>query len=67
MAADIGFNRPTFSQTTNSVEPYESYVERAQMALAPEFTVETLSSVALWTDGSTKNSFRDWKVLICGT
>ena len=24
MAADIGFNRPTFSQTTNSVEPYES-------------------------------------------
>ena len=34
-------------------EDYESFIERVQQGLAPEFTTEMLASVALWTDGST--------------
>ena len=29
---------------------YESYIERTDIAMAPEFDVETLSSIALWVD-----------------
>lgn len=39
-------------------EPYESFVVRTQMGLAPEFTTEMLNSVAMWTDGSTQEYFR---------
>ena len=37
---------------------YESFVERRQMAMAPEYTTEQLASVAMWTDGSTQEYFR---------
>ena len=55
VAADIGFNTIVF-QSAGSVSDtgiYNSFVERAQMALAPEFTTELLQSIALWTDGVT--------------
>ena len=37
---------------------YESYIERVQQGLSPEFDTEFLSSVALWTDGRTQAEFR---------
>ena len=37
---------------------YESFVERKQMAMAPEYTTELLASVAMWTDGATQEYFR---------
>ena len=37
---------------------YESFIERRQMAMAPEYTTEQLASVAMWTDGSTQEHFR---------
>ena len=43
-AADI-----TYANTDGT--PYESYVERIQLALSPEFDTEQLASLALWTDG----------------
>ena len=38
---------------------YESFVERKQQGLSPEFDTETLSSVAMWTDGRTQSRFQD--------
>ena len=35
-------------------EPYESYVERLQLALTPEFDTEQLTALALWADGSSR-------------
>lgn len=35
---------------------YESYIERTDMAMAPEFDVESLSSVALWVDTDSTNT-----------
>ena len=53
--------RPILSSTTNVFgadfkdvyklegnAPYESYIERKDIAMTPEFDVETISSVALW-------------------
>ena len=57
LASDIGYSIPIFSQTTSGTMPYSSYVERAQMSLVPEFTTELLRSVALWTDGSSPQTF----------
>ena len=37
---------------------YESYVERVQLAIQPEFDTEQLSSLALWADGSTPEFLR---------
>ena len=37
---------------------YESYFERVQAAIVPEFDVETLSSIALWTEGTTGDDLR---------
>lgn len=55
--------RPILSSTTNvfgadfkgvykleSNSPYESYIERKDIAMTPEFDVETVSSIALWVD-----------------
>ena len=33
-------------------EPYESYFERKQLAISPEFDTETISRVALWAQGN---------------
>ena len=44
--------------TQDAPEDYESFIERVQQGLAPEFTTEMLASVALWTDGSTQSEFR---------
>ena len=38
--------------------PYESYFERTQMGLTPEFDTEQTTSVALWADGSTQQAFQ---------
>ena len=40
-------------------ENYISFIERKQQGLSPEFTTETLNSVAMWTDGRTQARFRD--------
>ena len=37
---------------------YESFIERVQQGLSPEFNTEILGSVAMWTDGSTQAEFR---------
>ena len=37
---------------------YESYYERVQLALLPEFDTEQLTSIALWADGSTPEFLR---------
>ena len=34
-------------------QPYESYVERVELALTPEFDTEQLTALALWADGGT--------------
>ena len=39
----------TYSLTDGSA--YESYVERVQMAISPEFETEMVTSMALWSDG----------------
>ena len=57
LAGDIGFTIPIFSETTSGVTGYESYVERVQVAMSPEFDTESLQSIALWTDGSSLDSF----------
>ena len=46
---DIGFLYDT--------EAYESYVERVELALAPEFNTEEIHSLALHADGGTRESF----------
>ena len=52
LAGDIGYSIPIFSQATSTgTEPYSSFIERKQMAMAPEFTTEAVQSLALWTDG----------------
>ena len=38
-------------------ETYESFVERIELALTPEFDTEQLQSIALWADGGTPESF----------
>ena len=40
----------TFTDADNAV--YESYFERVQAGLTPEFDVETLAAVAMWADGN---------------
>lgn len=35
---------------------YESYIERTDMSMAPEFDVESISSIALWVDTNSTNT-----------
>ena len=58
VAAEIGWSFPTFSVAGTMHVPYESFVERKQMALSPEFETEHLYSIALWADGSTPIQFQ---------
>lgn len=55
IGADIGWSYPIFSVTetrNDDSEAYESYVERKQLALQPEFETEHIASVAILADGS---------------
>lgn len=45
----------TGSYTTIADSNYESYVERIEAPMTPEFDVETLTSVALWVSKETPN------------
>ena len=47
--ADIGF---LFLR-----EQYESFIERIELALTPEFDTEQLGSLALWADGGSRVTF----------
>ena len=52
-----------FTETINPMtddfpRAYESYVERVQLAIQPEFDTEQLASLALWADGSTPEFLR---------
>ena len=58
VAAEIGWSFPTYSVAGTMHVPYESFVERKQMALSPEFETEHLYSIALWADGSTPIQFQ---------
>ena len=49
--ADIGF--------LNLDMPYESFVERIEMAITPEFDTEQIQSLALWGDGGNIVTFGD--------
>lgn len=73
VATDIGWSYPSFNYTprvavenngntltiTNNDAPqsYESYVERKQLAISPEFDTETISRITLWTQGNSKFSY----------
>ena len=48
LAGDIGYSIPNFTGGTTS---YISFIERVQMSMVPEFTTESVKSLALWTDG----------------
>ena len=39
-------------------QPYESFIERVQLAIQPEFDTEQLQSIALWADGETEEFLR---------
>lgn len=39
----------TYSNTDGT--PYESYIERIELAISPEFETEMVTSLALWSDG----------------
>ena len=47
--ADLGFLFIT--------DPYESFVERIELAITPEFDTEQLTALALWADGGTALTF----------
>ena len=47
--ADIGF--------LNLTMPYESFIERIELAITPEFDTEQLTSLALWADGGSSVTF----------
>ena len=38
-------------------QPYESFVERIELAITPEFDTEQLQALALWGDGGTATTF----------
>ena len=57
LAGDIGYSIPIFSQTTTGTKSYSSFVERKQMGMTPEFTTESVQSLALWTDGGSPAEF----------
>ena len=73
VASDIGWSYPSFNYTprvavkndentytiTNNDSPvsYESFIERQQLAVSPEFDTETISRITLWTQGNSKFSF----------
>ena len=55
---DVDVQRRYLNITGNDARlPYESYVERRQLAIAPEFTTEQLQSVAMWIDGRTQSHY----------
>ena len=56
LASEIGYTFPRFTRGQVASQPYESFIERRQMAMTPEFTTEGVDSVALWADGSTSTS-----------
>ena len=61
LGADIGWSRPMYSLDSglnNSPIQYESYFERVQLPLTPEFKTEMVHSVAVWGDGNTAVVFR---------
>ena len=61
IGADLGWSRPMYSLTASmndSPQTYESYIERVQLPLTPEFNTEQVQSVALWADGGTVTTFR---------
>ena len=57
-AAEIGWSFPSYSLAGTRFTGFESFVERRQMALSPEFNTEHLFSIALWADGSTPIQFQ---------
>ena len=61
IGADLGWSRPAYDADPmlNDVPAaYESYFERSQLPLSPEFNTEQVQSLALWADGSTAVEFR---------
>jgi hypothetical protein len=60
---------------TNNDEPtpYESYVERKQLAITPEFDVETIGRIAMWASGeyaptvNSENVYNRFQIRLKGT
>ena len=55
---DVANFRETINMGDDFPMAYESYIERLQMAIVPEFDTEQLTSLALWADGSTPEFLR---------
>ena len=49
----VNFRETVNVDTDDYPQDYDSYFERVQLALLPEFDTEQLTSIALWGDGST--------------
>ena len=54
----VNFTETINEGTDDFPRPYESYIERVQMAIQPEFDTEQINSLALWADGSTPEFLR---------
>ena len=52
------FRETINADTDDFPQDYESYIERVQLAIQPEFDTEQLQSLALWADGSTTEFLR---------
>ena len=52
------FREMVVTGTDDFPQDYESYYERAQLALLPEFDTEQLTSLALWGEGATPEFLR---------
>jgi len=79
------FNYIPRTETENSVQfkniitnndepvPYESFFERKQLAVSPEFDTETIRKIALWADGqyipyvNSPNNFNRLQIRMLGT
>ena len=54
----VNFTETINPGTDDFPRDYESYIERVQMAIQPEFDTEQINSLALWADGSTPEFLR---------
>ena len=54
----VNFREMINEGTDDFPRDYESYFERIQLALTPEFDTEMLHAIALWADGSTPEFLR---------
>ena len=54
----VNFTETINMGTDDFPRSYESYIERVQMAIQPEFDTEQINSIALWADGNTPEFLR---------